>query len=174
MGEREPEWRQLRGGYALPEGEVHVWRTTSEMPDSGVANFRRLLSGDERERADRFRFEADGVRWVVGRGLLRLLLGGLLNKPASLVQIEYNEFGKPCLMAGQGLPLQFNVSHSGGLVLIALAVSRAVGLTLKKIQRWAVDLIAGHFFSANERKELRAGSNAVRGLLHVLDAKKHI
>src|SRR5258708_28641861 len=98
----------LSGSYVLLEHEVHVWRTTLAMPESGISKFRQTLSPEERERADRFSFEVDRKRSVIGRGLLRLLLGHILDLAASELRFEYDEVGKPKLIAGQGLPLQFN------------------------------------------------------------------
>src|SRR5436190_22931243 len=112
------------GGFSdrcpLLEDEVHLWRTTLDVVAPGFAKLWQILSHDERERANRFRFEVDRQRTVIGRGYLRLLLGQILNVPAKELQFEYNRFGKPCLMSRQKLPLQFNVSHSGDVVLIAI------------------------------------------------------
>jgi 4'-phosphopantetheinyl transferase len=146
---------QLAGAYVLPEDEVHVWRISLDMPASGVAELRQILSPNERERADRFHFELDRKRFVTGRGLLRTLLGHISGLPADQLQFEYDEFGKPNLVAGQGLPLQFNLSHSGELVLIAIAAGRALGIDVEKIRTdFAADELAAHFFSVNERKIL--------------------
>jgi 4'-phosphopantetheinyl transferase len=148
-------WNRFSGGHALPEDEIHVWRTSLDMAAPDLAKLQQILSPDERDRADRFRFEADQRRCVIGRGALRLLLGEILDLPASTLRFEYDEFGKPSLMSAQGLPLQFNVSHSGDLILIAIAKGRTVGIDVERI-RTDLDLdgIAARFFSANECKIL--------------------
>lgn len=162
MNPGEPIWGGFNRGYALPEDEVHVWRTTLDMAVSDVAKLRQILSQDERERADRFHFEADRRRGVIGRGYLRLLLGQILNVPPSELRFEYDEFGKPGLMPKREPALEFNISHSGDLILIAIAIGRAVGVDVEKIRN---DLdpvgIAAHFFSASECKILAslAGSD---------------
>jgi 4'-phosphopantetheinyl transferase len=155
MNINEPIWGGFNGGYVLPDDEVHVWRTTLDMAASGFAKLRQILSPDERERADRFHFEADQRRSVIGRGYLRLLIGEILDLPASKLQFEYDEFGKPGLRPRQGPALQFNVSHSGDLILIAIARGRAVGVDVERIRTdLDVDNIAARFFSANECKIL--------------------
>src|SRR5882757_3645072 len=148
-------WGGFNGSYVLPEDEVHVWRTTLDMVPSGFETLRQILSSDERERASRFHLAADQRRGVIGRGYLRLLLGRILDLPANKLQFEYDEFGKPSLIPDQGLPLQFNVSHSGDLVLIAITIGRAVGVDVEKI-RTDLDLdgIAARFFSASEYRIL--------------------
>jgi 4'-phosphopantetheinyl transferase len=159
----EPIWGGFSGSYALPDDEVHVWRTTLDMAASGFAKLRQILSPEEQERADRFHFEVDRRRSVIGRGYLRLLLGEILDLPANKLQFEYDEFGKPSLTPGQGLPLQFNVSHSGDLILIAITVGRAVGVDVERIRTdLDPDSIAARFFSANECKILASLAGPVR------------
>src|SRR5260370_29707972 len=163
MNPAGPIWDGLNGSYALPEDEIHVWRTSLDVAASGVAKVRQMLSPDERERADRFHFEADRRRCVIGRGYLRLLLGEILDLPANKLQFEYDEFGKPGLIPRQGLPLQFNVSHSGDLILIAITMGRAVGIDVERI-RTDLDLdgIAARFFSTNECKALASLAGPAR------------
>jgi 4'-phosphopantetheinyl transferase len=163
MNPAGPIWDGLNGSYALPEDEIHVWRTSLDVAASGLAKLRQILSPDERERADRFHFEADRRRCVIGRGYLRLLLGEILDLPANKLQFEYDEFGKPGLIPRQGLPLQFNVSHSGDLILIAITMGRAVGIDVERI-RTDLDLdgIAARFFSTNECKALASLAGPAR------------
>jgi 4'-phosphopantetheinyl transferase len=150
-----PDWDGFSGDYALLEDEVHVWRTDLDMAAVDLAKLRRILSAEELERADRFRFEADQRRAAIGRGYLRLLLGKILDVPANRLRFECEQFGKPKLIPMDGLPLQFNVSHSGGLVLIAIAVGRAVGIDVERIRTdLDFDGVAARFFSANECKML--------------------
>jgi 4'-phosphopantetheinyl transferase len=162
MNPGETIWGGFNHSYALPEDEVHVWRATLDMVVSDVAGLRQILSPAEQERADRFHFEADRRRSVIGRGYLRLLLGQILSFPPSELQFAYDEFGKPGLMSKNEPPLEFNVSHSGDLILIAITIGRAVGVDVEKIR---ADLdpveIATRFFSSNECKMLAslAGSD---------------
>src|SRR5882757_670692 len=156
-------WGGFNGSYVLPEDEVHVWRTTLDMVPSGFETLRQILSSDERERASRFHLDADQRRGVIGRGYLRLLLGRILDLPANKLQFEYDEFGKPSLIPDQGLPLQFNVSHSGDLILIAIAIGRAVGVDVERIRTdLDPDSIAARFFSAGERKILASLAGPAR------------
>jgi 4'-phosphopantetheinyl transferase len=158
-----PIWDGFNGSYTLPEDEVHVWRTSLDMAASDLAKLRQILSADEQERADRYRFEADRLRCVIGRGYLRLLLGKILDLPANKLQFEYDEFGKPSLVPRQGLPLQFNVSHSGDLILIAITMARAVGVDVERIRTdLDPDTVAARFFSTHECKVLASLAGAAR------------
>lgn len=125
------------------------------MPASDFAQLRRILSPDETARADRFHFEVDRQRSIIGRAYLRVLLGQVLDMPADELQFEYDEFGKPALIPSQRRALEFNVSHSGEMILTAITMGRAVGVDVEKIR---TDLdpnsIATQFFSAREREIL--------------------
>lgn len=156
-------WTGFDRNYTLPENEVHVWQTSLDVPASDFAQLRQILSADERARVDRFHFEVDQRRGTIARAYSRLLLGHILNVPAGELQFEYDEFAKPSLIPGQRRALEFNVSHSGEMILIAIATGCAVGVDVEKIR---TDLdpneIAAQFFSAREREILASLPPAAR------------
>jgi 4'-phosphopantetheinyl transferase len=91
-----------------------------------------LLSPPERARAERFRQADDRRRFILGRGLLRTMLGRQLDRaPASLV-FGANPHGKPTLAdAGD---IAFNVSHSGDYVLVAVGRAAAIGVDVERVR----------------------------------------
>jgi 4'-phosphopantetheinyl transferase len=148
-------WRRPRTNYSLLPDEVHVWRASLDQPQGHFVRLRQILSPQERARANRFHFEADRKRCVLARGLLRLLIGHCLGRPADHLRFQYGEFGKPSLARGPYPNLHFNLSHSGDLVLIALSCGRAVGVDIERMRiDVATDEIAARFFSANECRDL--------------------
>src|SRR5437763_1252090 len=113
-------WHRAHHRYDLPANEVHVWRANLQQSQSCMAALTQILSAEERARADKYRFEADRKRSIIGRGLSRLLLAHCLGAPREELRFTYNAFGKPALLS-QRLPhLHFNLSHSGEWILIAL------------------------------------------------------
>jgi 4'-phosphopantetheinyl transferase len=109
-----------------------------------------MLSPEERARAEAFHFKSDRERHIIGRGLLRLLLGHCSGALPSTLTFQHNAFGKPFLCGGSST-LQFNVSHSGELVVIALTRGRAVGIDVERIRPdMRVAQLATQFFSPNE------------------------
>jgi 4'-phosphopantetheinyl transferase len=156
-------WGRINSSYFLPEDEVHVWRTTLDMVPSGLVQLRQILSLGEQERVSRFQFEVDRRRSVIGRGCLRLLLGQVLNLPANELQFEDDVFGKPSLLVEEAFSLEFNVSHSGDMVLIAITRGRAVGVDVEKIRTdLDIESVAAQFFSANEYRVLASLSGPTR------------
>jgi 4'-phosphopantetheinyl transferase len=146
-------WQPLRRPYALPEGEVHVWRASLPACASALPALRYLLSAAERARADRFHFEVDRTRHTIGRALTRLLLGRCLGVAARSLTFEYSRLDKPMLPGSS--PLRFNVSHSGDIVLVALARGRELGVDVERIRPdFATMEVADRYFSVGECREL--------------------
>jgi 4'-phosphopantetheinyl transferase len=144
-------------GMALGFNEIHVWSQQLTRTQREIASFRRLLSADELERATRFRFENSRSDYIISRGTLRHLLGLYLSANAEDLRFEYSAYGRPGLHADtHGRTLDFNVSHSGGIVLLGFSRGRRVGVDVEKIRRdFETSEIAERFFSTAERDSLR-------------------
>ena len=122
-----------------------------------------LLAPDERKKAALFRFDMDRRRYMAGRIGLRILVGRLLGMPANKLTFAYGPKDKPRLVAKLDSPLEFNVSHSGELILIALSRGRAVGIDVERIRPDVAAMdIADRFFSENERNALAQLDPAAR------------
>jgi phosphopantetheinyl transferase len=107
---------------------VHIWRAGLDDPGwPGPAE----LPADERERAGRFLREQVTRRWVASRWALRRVLGEYLGVAPAAVRLEIGEHGKPRLAGGAGP--RFNLSHSEGLALVAVA-EREVGVDVERIR----------------------------------------
>jgi 4'-phosphopantetheinyl transferase len=140
-------------GWKLPPGEVHVWRTSLVRPKDAVERMRTLLARDERQRADRFRFERDRSRYIVGRALLRGLLARYLDAAPEELEFQYGEFEKPALRSGPW----FNLSHSGPIALYAFSSAGEIGIDVELDNAdFARERIAERFFSPAEVRLLRS------------------
>jgi 4'-phosphopantetheinyl transferase len=151
-------WRVPSCRPPLEPQQVHVWRVPLDIPASVRTALHETLSPDERDRAGRYRFDRDRNRFTVGRGVLRLLLGSYLGIPPDRPRLCYGAQGKPALAnEGGEWDLQFNLSHSQGLALVAFSPGRALGVDLEQIRPdLAEDRIAESFFSRQEVATLRA------------------
>jgi len=114
----------------LPEGEVHVWRAGLDLGETRRDVLASALSAEERERAVRFHFEHDRQRFQVARGVLRELLGRYLGLAPVGIELGRLPGGKPILQ-DRRTRLRFNVSHSGGLALLAFTQGRELGVDLE-------------------------------------------
>ena len=143
--DNQGDWLSPPADLRLQNNEVHVWRSTLDLP---TELFAKLLSSDEQIRADRFRFAQHRQRFIAGRGILRSLLSRYLKIAPDQLQFVYSEKGKPSLVAQR---LQFNVAHSQGLALYAFALDRPVGVDLEQVRAIAdLNALTQRFFSPNE------------------------
>ena len=121
-----------------------------------------VLSSDERERANRFIFERDRLRFISRRAHLRTLLGERLGIAAARVRLSTSVHGKPSLAAPLDRSgLTFNQSHSGDLSVYAFAARTDVGVDVETIRIIEeADRVASIAFSKREYetyKRLAAG-----------------
>lgn len=155
----EHEWpAEAESRILLAPDEVHVWRASLSQGKLAVRASLDILSHAERQRADKFYFERDREHFIVGRGVLRKILGRYLEVSPERISFAYNRYGKPALSAEAGdQQLRFNVSHSHGLALYAFARGREVGVDIEFAREDFASLeVAGHFFSPQEVATLRA------------------
>jgi len=147
----------LPSSFQLASNEVHSWCASLDVPPETSARLYATLTPDERTRSARFQFERDQQRFIVARGVLRDLLGRYLQTQPSRIGFVYNAFGKPDLSPEFGNRLKFNLSHSAGLALIAIATASNVGVDLEYIRAQSdyAD-IARWFFSTAEGDYLLA------------------
>jgi len=117
-----------------------------------LAEARALLSAAEAARADRFRFARDRDRYVRGRGFLRRQLAAATGRPAAGLALIEGPQGKPALACGA---VEFNLSHSGALAVLAISTAGPVGIDVEHIDRM-VDVagLAETCFTAAERAVL--------------------
>ena len=102
--------------------------------DIALSKAEAWLSAPETARAERFHFARDRNRYIRGRGFLRSILGQVCGQdPASLV-LGTGAQGKPFLLNSQ---LAFNLSHSGGLAVLAISKTGPLGIDLEFIDRQA-------------------------------------
>jgi 4'-phosphopantetheinyl transferase len=135
---------------------VHVWRI--QLDDRDTSALWPVLSAEEQARARRFHQERHRRQYVIAHGTLRRILGEYAGLAPSELAFETGEFGKPSLLNHSGPQrLEFNLSHSGDLALVAVARGGLVGVD---VERWNGDVehldVAEHFFSPGEQRALRA------------------
>jgi 4'-phosphopantetheinyl transferase len=144
-------WRLPPRNPVLGSQDVDVWLIDLGVGVRRVEEFASLLSEDEKDRAARFLAGKDRERFMVARGLLRIIIADYLGALPGDLRFSYGAFGKPGLEAGWGSALEFNLAHSEGLALLAVTRGRRVGVDLEFI-RADVDneQIAERFFSPGE------------------------
>ena len=130
------------------------WVDLDRAAAADLPRWRAMLSAEELDRARAFRFARDGHRFMARRGILRLLLARRIERSPAALRFTAGRYGKPRL-AGGGC--EFNISHSRGLGLFALAEGIAVGCDVEfHDSALLAESIPERFFSSRELAELRA------------------
>ena len=159
-----PAWRQAPLQPSILPGELHVWRLDLDRLEGKNESRMGLLSADELQRAQRFIFQQHRERFVAARAALRRILAGYLQTDAATLRFGYASHGKPYIsLPDNPNNLRFNLSHSGGVALLALAVGIEVGVDIERIQTDFPYLeIAQQFFTAVEYAALCATDQALQ------------
>jgi 4'-phosphopantetheinyl transferase len=151
------------GGLArLGSREVQVWGVWLSGSDASLAYYRSMLSPQELQRAERFRFEHLRHSYTRSRGSLRLLLAHYLGRPPNEIQLICRPKGKPILRDSS--QIDFNASHSGQMALYAFTVGCELGIDVEQLRKLDdAESIAARFFSTAEASELLSLTPEQRG-----------
>lgn len=149
---------RLETQIALSEDEVHLWRIELATVAKGEQRWEQILSKDERVRAARFHFPRDRQYFKATRALLRTILGSYVDSDPTELVFRYSDDGKPSLSRGDVRnEVEFNVFHSGDIVLLAFALRRELGVDVEKVREgFDHEGIAARFFSEQEQHQLAA------------------
>jgi 4'-phosphopantetheinyl transferase len=153
---REPQWLSTTQVTPFTAGDLHVWRVCLNLATGANQHLWSLLCDAEQQRAKRFVRPQDQEKFVQVRGVLRVLLGEYLGIAGSALQFDYTEYGKPQLAAScNPLRLEFNVSHSHQLAVIAVSCAIAVGIDVEHINDQVhYQNISQRFFADQEHEIL--------------------
>ncbi len=132
--------------------DLHVWCIALRASTDEMTYYQSLLSQDEKERADRFYFERDRNRYIVGRGVLRTLLGSYLGIEAHKIRIIYGPHGKPMLQEMfHNKHFQFNLSNSNDWAVMVFGWDTPLGIDLEHMRPFdEADDFARHYYSMRE------------------------
>lgn len=133
----------------LPEKIIHIWYCDFDQNRAQINYYTSLLSKDEKQKADRFKFKKDEDCYIITRGILRLLIASYLRMNAKDLSFKYTSFGKPYLAIKN--ELKFNVSHSGNMAAFAFFKGQEIGVDIEKVKNdFDVLELAQNFFSQTE------------------------
>jgi 4'-phosphopantetheinyl transferase len=133
--------------------EVHVWRLhADQLTDPSVLGcFESLLAPDEAERRDRFVHERTRREFLLARGLARTVLASYTGIPPYDLRFSADAFGKPLLDPIGDPHVHFNLSHSHGVIVCAVALDRHVGIDVEDSSRSLECMeLAERYFAAAE------------------------
>lgn len=165
-----PDWQPWTSCHYIDE--LAIFRCLIREGNLADTLLYKVLTPDERSRADRYRRKEDQLRFIVGRMCLRLLAATYLHRsPADILLVEGRN-GKPGIKdAGN---LQVNVSHAGDWVLVVVGKS-SVGIDIEKVNP---DFLFGDLldqsFAPAEQQFIRQSSDPRRTFYQLWTRKEAI
>lgn len=125
--------------------EIYCLKISDSLTNEQINRLRKVITVENNNRLDKFRFRADMLRTLFGELLTRYAVSEILDIDTDKITIKRDKFNKPYF---PDLPLHFNISHSEDYVICALS-SNKIGIDIEKITD--IDIkIAENFFSENE------------------------
>ncbi len=123
--------------------------------DEDLAAWEVLLDPSERERGRRFHQTRHQREFVVAHGVTRHVLSRYVDVAPAALQFVRNASGKPAL-TGIDMPIDFNLTHSGGRAVLAVATQPlGVDLEARREDRSVME-IAERFFYGDELACIRS------------------
>jgi len=130
---------------------VDVWQGRLSVSADTLARLASRLSDDEMLKAQAFKLPTLRDRYVATRGMLRETLAGYLAVDPATLKFVSGPYGKPALLDE---PLQFNISHTADLLLIAVANFADIGIDVETVKlRRNFENLAQRCFSVREYQD---------------------
>jgi 4'-phosphopantetheinyl transferase len=149
----------LRYQHRLFGRPVETWVARIGPGDDLPRPVLALLSAEERQQLASMVSPVIQRQYAAGRALTRLALSVRLSMPARRVPLSADEHGRPYLRPGQGgwyagtgrSGIDFNLSHSGNVVGLAVCGGLRIGLDIERAERRpSAPALARRFFSPSE------------------------
>jgi 4'-phosphopantetheinyl transferase len=145
----------------LHPDKVELWLAfCDEIADEGLlADYRRLLVEEERQKEARFYFARDRHRYLITRALVRTVLSRYAAVAPQDWRFVEDAYGRPQIINPDPATrrISFNISHTRSLVVLGVTRERALGVDTEDVHTRNAELgIADHYFAADEVAQLRA------------------
>jgi 4'-phosphopantetheinyl transferase len=138
---------------------VDIWLVRTDALDhADLARLRTLMTAEEAERGSRFVRATDRDTFTVTRALVRTTLSRYGPTAPRDWRFVTNAHDCPFVDPAQAgdPPLHFNLSHTRGLVALAVARGHRVGVDVERMDRDVTDGIAERYFAPAEVRDLAA------------------
>lgn len=129
---------------SIDQNRIDIWQYPIDTPFKGASE---LLNEDESARSARYYFDKHRRRFTTARAALRVILARYLQTTPQEIHFNYNEYGKPEVADSA---IQFNLSHSGNLALLAIGKQWPLGIDIEFFSKRPYEGIGSHLFSPAE------------------------
>lgn len=148
-------WERPPVQLSISRSELHIWRVSlNNVNYHQFKDLISLLSTEEIKRSEHFMFERDQYRHQVTHSMKRLILANYLDCNPQCLRFEVGSHGKPALdNLRNPFKIQFNISHSRDIILIAITVEDPIGIDIEyNDTKRAIESLGETIFSPSEKK----------------------
>lgn len=143
----------------LSDNAIHLYLNSPEdITDPGLlGRYQALLSDDELAQMARFYYARHRHQYLLTRALVRTSLSNYYPVNPAAWKFSKNDYGKPEICHPDiDLPIQFNLSHTNGLILCGITRNNAIGVDVEDTQRTTRAALAdlSSYFSMQEIEDL--------------------
>lgn len=158
--------------HAIPEGGAVIHLITLEQPKEVRERYLSLLDSTEIARMERFRFDADRERFLLGHGFLREVLGDYLHTNGASLNFERGPYGKPFL---PGSGVHFNMSDTKDAIAVVVSALADIGLDIETMARQVDHVnVGGHYFTPEEQRSISEADDGKRRFLEFWTRKEAV
>ena len=130
-----------------------------------------VLSANEHLRAAGYHHDHDRRRFIITRVALRLLLARHTGMQPGKIIFQQTENQKPCISSADK-PVFYNISHSGDLIVIAVA-NQPVGIDIEHLrQDFNTADVLGACFSADEQLHIQHAKDGISAFYRLWTRKE--
>jgi len=120
--------------------EIFAYRHKEKLIQKQHNEMLAILHEDEKKKVAQFKNQTDAEISLLSRFLLRKILSSVIKVPPAEISFSYNSYNRPALEK-----VDFNVSHSGDWIVIAVDTKSRVGVDIEKIRKVEPDLMEACF-----------------------------
>ena len=142
---------------------VEVWLIDCRAAFAAVDGLLALLGPREHRRAEACLSQEDQREYVIAHAAVHCIVGERIGVAPAQVTWRIGPHGKPHL-SGHPRSVEVNLSHSGGLCMVAVSASRPVGVDIQRLATGTTPVaLARRYFPAHEARLVLEADDAVAG-----------
>ncbi|NTU44043.1 MAG: 4'-phosphopantetheinyl transferase superfamily protein [Chlorobiaceae bacterium] len=160
------------------ENAVMLWTHDLQRLELSPPEWVELLDDEERTLALRFLREHDRIAYVAAHALLRLVIANRIGLAPSALIISRDRFGRPFLDMDECRGIDVSLSHTKGMVAVALSNAGRVGVDVESVDHERVPRsdLAAYGLSAEEigRLELMGVAERSEAFIELWTAREAV
>jgi len=125
--------------------KIFAYKLIDNLSNKKWNSFMGVLSLDERKKIISFKQRLNAEISLVSRYLSRKIISLFVNVESNNLIFGANKYGRPLLKYPLVKNLDFNISHSGNWIVLAISKDNRVGIDIEKISPINISIFENYF-----------------------------